>query len=141
MLLRLEPDQVNKYWAVVEKAIASSLPPVALEDVDLMNNILRNLISGEMQCWVVVKNKAIYSMLVTTPQFEIGGTKNLLIYTLYGFENLDLETWKEGFTYLSEYARSIGCKRIVAYSEVKRILQVCRLLGGETKYTFISLEV
>lgn len=141
MLLRLEPDQVNRYWSVIERAILEALPPVAVEDEGLLPNILKNLLSGNMQCWVVTKKKTIYAMLVTTPQFEIGGTKNLLVYTLYGFDNLDMETWKEGFNSLKKYAKSIGCKSIVAYSNVERIIQVCRLLGGETEYTFITLEV
>ena len=141
MLLRLEVDQVNRYWVIIEKAILESLPPVAKEDENLLPNILKNLLSGDMQCWVVAKNRTIYAMLVTTPQFEIGGTKNLLVYTLYGFDNLNMEIWEEGFLSLKKYAKSIGCKSIVAYSNVERILQVCRLLGGNIEYTFITLEV
>ena len=141
MLLRLEPDQINRYWEALKKLVASALPPTTLEEEATSNNIYKNLLSGDMHCWVAVKGKTSYAVVVTTFQYDTVGTWSFLIYALVGVQYLNLDSWKIIFNTLSKFAKANHCKRIIAYSNVERIIRISKTFGGEAKYTFITIPV
>lgn len=146
MLVRMLPEQISEYWEIVKFAIENSLPPIANETIDKMNRILENLMNESMQCWVSYSEaedkNVLDAVIVTTITNDYSSNiKSLLIYSLYGFSNISDKVWSEGYTTLSKWAKSIGCNRITAFTDVERIKEIVKSLGGEAKYTFISLPL
>ena len=146
MLTKLLPEQVTRYWDILRPAIEESLPPVAGETPDKMNRILAALIGGSLHCWVSSQIKderrILEGVMVTRILHDdVSETKSLLIYCLYGYDIISGNGWKSGFAALAKWAKSIGCSRIVAYSDVPRILDIVEKLGGDTRYHYISFPL
>jgi len=146
LLTKLLPDQVSKFWDVIKFAIEESLPPTVGENPDKMNRILSALLDGRAQCWVshedYVEGRRFEGVVVTQIITDgLSGTKNLLIYCLYGYDIVSNDSWKSGLKALAKWAISKKCSRIIGYTDVPKILKVVETLGGEAKYTFISLPL
>ena len=146
MLTRLLPDQVSNLWSIIKYAVEESLPPIAGESPNKMNNILTALLCSKAQCWMsYVKSKEgnKFEGLVITEitHGDISDTKSLLIYCLYGFEKASRKSWTGGMKALVKFASSRGCSSITAYSEIPSIISLVERLGGETKYRFIKIPL
>lgn len=146
MLTKLLPDQISHYWDILKPAIEASLPPVVGETPDKMNRVLAALIDGSLHCWISsrIKNeeRILEGMVVTKLLYDdVSDTRNLLIYCLYGLGVASDGAWRSGFITLAKWAKSRGCSRIVAYSDVPGILDIVNRLGGETKYRYISFPL
>ncbi len=146
MLTRLTPEQVSNFWDVIKYAVEESLPPITGEHPDRMNHILSALLSGKAQCW------ASYARIGEVGKFEgivltrilvddLSMTKNLLIYCLYGYEEVEEGSWLTGLKALIKFAKSRNCSRIIAYSEIPYIIKLASKLGAETNYTFVSFNL
>jgi hypothetical protein len=146
MLLKLLPEQVAKNWETFKDAIEASLPPVVGQASDRMNNILKSALIGKVECWVSFQNedglRKIDALILTTfTGDDISGTKNLLIYTFYGYGELSQKSWEEGCVAIFKYAKSRGCCRVIAYSDKDSIISGIKRMGGNTDYTFISVPL
>lgn len=140
VLLRLEGEQINRYWELIKQGILEAVKPE--EDYEqVLTNVLRSLLSGQMQCWIVTYEGEPKAIFTTAIQVEVGGIRSLLIYSMNGYSAISLDVWKGGLKYLRKFAKLQKCEKIVAYSNVERVLQVARMVGGETEYTFISIPV
>jgi hypothetical protein len=146
MLTKLLPEQVAKFWPIVKYAIEESLPPTVGEHPDKMNRILAACLDGDLEVWASYtrgEQEVMFEGIVVTliAYDRASNTKSLLIYCLYGYENVNLSSWNEGIEALYKYARSKECSRIVGYTSVPFIIKKVRELGGEADYTFISFPV
>ena len=144
MLVKLLPANIAEYWDIIKYAAENSLPPIVWENQNTMNNILESLLSDRMQCWVSYKEEGhkIDGVVITTVSEDLAsGSKNLLIYCLYAFGDTDKDTWVEGWTALSKYGKSLGCHRMVAYTEEPKMVQITWKLGGDARYTFCTLPI
>ena len=146
MLTRLLPEQVSKLWDIIKYAIEQSLPPIVGEHPDKMNRILSSLLSNKTQCWASYtrnEDKATFEGIVLTQLLydDASFTKNLLLYCLYGYTDVDRQSWFKGIKALAKYAKSQGCSQIIAYTDVPYMIEKCRELGGEAKYTLCSFDV
>ena len=52
MLVRLTSKQISDHWKAITPALKAALPPTTFKTNERMNNILRALLKGQMQCWV-----------------------------------------------------------------------------------------
>jgi len=146
MLTKLMPDQISNFWDIIKYAIEESLPPTVDESSNKMNNILSALLCGKAQCWAsydkIEDGNKFEGLVVTRITYDdVSDTKNLLIYCLYGYETVSKSNWLSGFKSLVKFAIGQGCNQIIGYSDVSLILKLVKHLGGETKYTFISLPL
>lgn len=141
MLLRFEPNQVVQCWDFVLEALEKVIPPIERKSAEYFNNIYRGILSNYMHCWFAFMSGEVKALVITNFQYQVGGTKDLLIYCLYGIENLDISMYRAGFEYLKIFAKKNGCSRVVSYSNVERIIRVSKALGADTSYTFISIPV
>ena len=143
MLIKLTTDQIAELWDIIKYAIENSLPPIAGEGPDKINNIFESLLVGTHQCWMSYtmeeeEVKKLQSIVVTTVTHDSASdTKNLLIYTMFGYRFISDKEWADGFKVLAKYAKSEKCQRIVAYSSEPRVIKMAELVGGESKYTFL----
>lgn len=146
MLTKLLPDQIAKHWEIIEYAVENSLPPIAGENPNKMNNILTAALSGKIDVWASYKRTeegAKFDGIVLTQMLyeEIVCTRNLLIYCLFGYEPSDKNSWTDGLVALYKYAKEKKCSKIVAYSQSKYIVRISNELGADTSYTFISFDI
>jgi hypothetical protein len=145
-LLKLLPDQVAKYWELLSPMVESTLPPIVGKDVGRMNSILESIMSGNMDMLqfydieedkVSVKGFAVVSDMITVDWTE----KQLLVYSVYGYENLSKRIIVDGFQLLMEYAAGQGCSSLVAYTNLDGLVKYVKRLGGSADYTFIRMGV
>ena len=146
MLTKLLPDQVSAHWDIIKYAIQESLPPIAGEGPDKMNNILTALLCSKAECWIssVVEeeNRRLEGVIITKLQYDdISRTKNLLIYCLYGYEGVSTESWTSGLKSLVKYASSKNCSRILAYTDIPYMIETAKKIGGEAKYVLCSFPL
>lgn len=148
MLLRLLEPQINDYWQVIRYAVQNSVPPFTYDSPEKMNNIYDALLNGDMQCWVYLDPKDNGESpdldavaLTTVTQDGVSGVRNLEVYSLYGLAFMQDRAWQEGLQGLMEYAKGQKCHRIIAYSNVPRMIDVAKQLKANTDFTFIYWEV
>ena len=145
MLVRLLPDQISKFWPIIKYAIEQSLPPIVGEHPDKMNRILSSALCGQLDVWVSYnkgEDNKIEGIVVTEFLFdEPSGTKNMLIYCLYGYNEVTDESWLYGISGLAKYAQSRQCNQIVTYTDIPYMIDLAKKIGGEADYTFISFDV
>ena len=132
---------------MIGDSIESSLPPKDFGSPNRMLNILTSLMLGDMQCWFIMSSPEITGeniVAILTTVVQGGGPteiKNLEIYTLFARRELTKSLLSSAYDTLRKFAKSKDCYRIIAYSDVDRIVSIVNELGGEAKYKFITLEV
>ena len=146
MLTKLLPEQISKFWDVIKYAVEQSLPPIVGESPDKMNRILSSALSGKVEVWASYNkgdkvNKFDGIVLTKMLYDDASDTRNLLIYCLYGYEEVNDVSWFDGFESLVKYAKSRGCLQIIAYSDIPYMIDIAKRLGGEADYTFISFDL
>lgn len=146
MLTKLLPEQISKYWDIIKYGVEQSLPPIVGESADKMNNILMSLLVDKTQCWAsyIKKNEnlSFEGVLLTRILYDDASrTRSLLIYCLYGYSQVDNESWIDGIKMLAKYAKSRKCSQIIAYSNLDRVMEVSKSLGANEPYYFISFDV
>ena len=146
MLVKLLPEQISEYWDIIKYAVENSLPPIANEAYDKMNRILEALLCDSMQCWVLYSEiedkRKLEAVVVTTLSTDLSsGVRSLMVYSLYGFSDLSDEAWKSGYETLARWGKGLGCNRVTAYTDVPKVCEVVKNLGGEARYMFVSLPL
>lgn len=142
MLKLLEPEKVVIFWDDIKSTLIYNLPPLAKDDGKALNNILESIIGYKTQVWVLLGEGKLYAVCITTTLEDPSTkTKNLLIYSLYGYSFVPEELWREGLSSLKAFAQGNGYSQIVAYTKVPTIVSLAKKLGGSTDTTFITLEV
>jgi len=145
MINRLLPEQVSKLWDIIKYAIEESLPPIVTKNSDSMNRILASLLSGKMSCWVLyTKNEGMNrfdAVVLTKIVFDDATyTKNLLLYSVYGYAKMEPRHWMEGFAFMSKYALAQGCDRLLAYTNVPYLIEMAKQYDADMQ-TFISFNI
>jgi len=146
MLTKLLPDQIAKFWDIIKYAVEESLPPIVGESPDKMQNILTGCLDGSLEVWISHKRTEdvtrIEAVVLTEFLYDRPSkTKSLLIYCLYGYEDIAKESWTEGLEVLKKYAKGRGCKQVVAYSEVPMIIELSKKLGGEARFMYLTFNI
>jgi len=141
MLVKLEAIQINEYWSVLFEMIKKGLP-IHLQYSINSNDLLTSLISGAMQCWVIMEGEKVHAVGTTAATKDPHtGQKSLLIYSAAGTHFVTDEMWVSAFTVLHDYAKSCGCSSIFAYTSVSRLINIASKLGFDVDTHVISTEV
>lgn len=144
---KLLPEQISAFWEVFKYALDATLVPITKEHPDKLNRILAAALSGKIELWagyVKEEGKPSKFEVIGVTQFlydEPSDTKNLLIYALYGYNQVDPTSWARMLAALSRYAKEKKCNQIIAYTKVPHLINVAKGLGADTDYTFISFDV
>jgi hypothetical protein len=141
MITKLLPGDISEYWDIISYGLDRSLPPVA-NGTERMNNILASLLAGSMDCWIGSEGDKIVGMMITAVSEDVcSGTRDLIIYALYGYNRLPGELWVKGYSLLSRYAKSKNCGRITAYTNVSSLIEISKRFGASTEYTYITVPL
>ena len=108
--------------------------------------VLQALIDDKLQMWLVVRvadNKVTLLGILTTQIKEEGvsGEKALLIYTLYGVQQMTLADFEANMQGLQNYAREQGCQRVVAYTIIDNVIKLAERLGADVSTRFLIFKV
>ncbi len=146
MLVRLLPDDISSKWKVIREALLRSLPSYVDNDDNAFNKLLFALLDETLHCWLIVeyedKQPMIHAVATTTIAMDsASGTKNLLIYSIAAFRTLSPELLKDAMESIQNFARSLKCSKIIAFTDVKKIVDMAKLLGANTAQTLIEMEV
>ena len=146
MLIKLLPENITKNWDTIKYAIEHSLPPMAGEGIDKMNRIFEALLAGSLECWAAYRYEEsgvkIFGIATTQLLYEPNSdVYNLLIYSTYSFRLVSEEEWLDSYNTLAEYARSLNCKGLIAYTKEARVLEIVEKIGGTAETRFLSLPI
>ncbi len=146
MLIRLASDQVARYWDFIKDGLEEALPPVVGMQPERMSNILTAIMVDEITVWLSVEEtetaNEITGFIATSLNTDKpSGTKSLLLYAVYGVMTCTDKSWSEGLKAMKKYAKTEGCHRIVAYSDVPSIIKYVERIGGEAKYRLLSIPL
>ncbi len=145
MITRLLPDQVSGFWDVIKYAVEQSLPPIVTRHSDSMNRILSSLLSGKTTCWASYgksEEKSNLNGIILTKLIydDTTHTKNLLLYSVYGYSKVKEKFWMEGFAFMSKHAIAQGCDRLIAYTDVPFLIEMAKRYNADMQ-TFISFDI
>ena len=146
MLVQLTPSQIAQAWPSLREPIRKALIPQMDVSAEALNNILRNLEQGTSQAWlltdIVEGRSVVYAVGTTCFSVEaMTGTKNLLIYSLYGFQFIPEHIWKDSLNTLLIFAKREGCFKLIAFTLVDRVIEIAQGLGAQSNIRQLTWEV
>ncbi len=146
MLVKLLPNDIERGWDVISKALETSLPAHVNVDEVGMSNLLYALLDDKLQCWLIAGDdfveRGMTGIITTLTVIDPpSGTRNLLIYSLTAYRQLTQEIINDGYETIKAYAKAKDCFKIIAYTDVPRIEQMVLALGGKKGHTLLELEI
>ena len=146
MIILLHPDKIIQFTPLIKEALRHLVPKDSQEEVGDM--LLVDLVSGKIQAWLQFEEdngerKVLGIVLTTQIQDPCLPIKDLLICGAYSQFHTSNGIWKESAETLKRYARSRGCKRITAYTNVPRLIDLFKeIFGGErVMYCMANIEI
>lgn len=112
--------------------------------------VLREIQSGKIQLWAIgavksEKERVALGVVATSFVIDhITGDRNLLVNALHkasGDVEFDDAMWLDGILHLKLYASQQGCKKIVAFSDNPRVIEMFEKFGGSANVRFLQMEV
>ena len=143
-LTRLLPEQTAKLWPEIKPVVFKALPPTATETRDGMLSILSSFITGRLHCWIITNDEtnAITGILTTAVIPEpITNQRSLLIYTISTVDGGELRAVIRDFQRLVEFAKSVGCEKIMAYTANPRVSSLMKRLGWDVSFTLGTYSI
>jgi hypothetical protein len=145
-LLKLLPDQIGEMWHVLKPSIEAALPPTSIDDANRGALILASLLTGRLDCMLVVKvrddgNSIIAVVVVQVLEHVDSDSKTLFVYAMYGTGIAAGKDWLVIIDLIKDYARGQGCSRLSALSKVESVIKIMQLMGADTDYRLLTLEV
>lgn len=141
--MRLAPEQIHKDWDAISQAIEASLPEFSSRgDSMRIHQVYKALMNESAECWLLSQGDAPYVLGVVYAYVDdFTKDKNLLIYALYGYKPIAYSVWTMVFKTIKEKAKSYGCNRLIAYSNLDRVIKIAEVLGWNTDFRFMFMEV
>lgn len=146
-LVKLYPEQVARHWEFLSPLIEAALPPISSNGTDRMLSIFESILAGNLdvvQFFQLNEDSSVAAraFAVVAEISNIDGTgKQLLVYSIYSFDNVTKAEIVEGLKLLTNYAKGQGCDALTAYTNLPGLIAYFRRIGGSSDYSFIRLEV
>ena len=146
MLTPLMPDFVSANFNMFQPYVKTATNGSGGNDLA----VLREIQSGKIQLWAIgvqKSEKESVALGVVATSFVIDhltGDRNLLVNALHkANESVELsdDVWLDGILHLKMYALQQGCKKIVAFSDNPRVVEMFERFGGSAKVRFLQMEV
>ncbi len=144
--VRLQPENLKHVWDVVRYGVIRSVPPHVPRSQETARSILRNLIAGKAQCWVLFdqdeeSRKNIHAALVTAVETEsLSGARIMVIWAVYAYRVTPGEGWELVRKALVDFARAQGCTSIMGTSSNPRVIALAEQMGA-IKTTLLAREI
>lgn len=139
-LAELTPEQVLEDWDAISNGISLSLPPTNTNGE--LEEILPLLTGGSMKCWIFSEGEDIWVLLTLMPVVDQGSkVPNLLVYSVYAYKPVNLQKWTMIIGEIKKYAKIKGYHSLIAFSNVERIVNIAEVLGWDTSFRVLKVEV
>jgi hypothetical protein len=141
VIVRIDSTKISDHWEAIKPTIAAAFSSSSVDITEAeFNNILQQLIAGNMQCWMAFREKEPRILMITTFILDPRGIKSLLIYSVSAYmPNTDAE-WLEVYEYMKEWGKKNNCVNIVAFTQNNRILDIARKFGA-TIDNFVTFKI
>lgn len=142
MLVMLFPEQISSNWDEIRGLIKEATPGPKSGSVERMNNILEDLLVGKKKMWISYNEEEVFDGLVGTEVYldRINGIRTMEIFAIWG-KGAEEGSWTKGWETLARYAVHDKCKRIVAYTKERSLIERVEALGGDTSFVFCDIEL
>lgn len=146
MIIKLLPNQISNVWEYIRLGILNTPSPLMDVSPESIRNILRSLLIGEMQCWLAIKKidgkDEVFGYILTSIYTDIiSKTRLLNIYDIYAFRTIDKEIITAGLSAINGFAKANNCKKLTAYSDIGKIIDLATTLGFKTSARLLTMEV
>lgn len=136
MLIQLQPSQISILWDTIRHGVLKANKVPVENEAQFSSRLLKNLLSGKYQCWVVHKDedgeRRIVAIGVTViTNSLLYDTRVLHVLSLYGHRTLTDDVAKDSFDKIKSYAKRNKCVKIEAYTSSKRIKELMGTQGFE----------
>jgi hypothetical protein len=123
-LILVEPENVNKVWAGVEKMIAAAMEKLNIGDLGVTK---RELLAGEALLWLAWNGEDVKAAAVT----QIGKANGTKVCTIVGCGGHGIKEWLPLIAGLEVYAAQENCRamRIIGRPGWKRALPDYKPIG------------
>jgi len=141
----LSPLEVSKFWNVLKALVHDAMPEDLLTDESVLR-VLNCFLSGKCQAWLLFdiggEEPRVAGMswtrLVTD---EVYGVRSCVIEMAYAYDFITEPAWARAYKQIEIFARDSGCSRIVAYSNVARVIEMAEKLGFQIQHVMLAREV
>lgn len=107
-----------------------------------MANVLKAIVGGRLECWALYNKEELWAIgTFEVWQDSMSGAKSLLIYSTYSYHPVTPEVWHWLIIEVRKYAKSMGCRKVVAYSNRDYVVKLFTAFGGDPSYHFLQVEV
>jgi len=140
MLKKLDNKQVGEYWNEIKPAIRKAFPRQPRDVEDWLNKLLEKILRDEGQVWIGLDEvgKVVFILVTLFIEDPCSGSKQLLVYSLFGYRLVEDKLWKKSQETLKTFALDSKCNELVAYSEVERVVDIAKKTGADVSTTFIQ---
>lgn len=145
-LVTLSSEEIVQKWEQLSPLIQCSLPPIFTNNAEIMSRFLAATQTGAIELHVFgVEDEQLLPMaLIGTMLFNDGfsGSKNMVIVCLTALKDLSRpDIWSKGMDLLKHVAKTRGCLSILAYSNVRSIIELIKSIGGTAEFTLLKIGV
>ncbi len=143
MIIQLLPEQITAYWEVIKFGVLSVNVMVSEQKTVLYcRNLLKNLLSGKYQCWLVLaEDREIKAIMITRIIEDIGDIRHLFVDVVYGYKASTQAEKEEVGEHLKKFAAQLGCERILAYVVNELGERAARGIGMTHLFKIFSMEI
>lgn len=141
-MLHLSCDQISHWWGSIREVLEFIAPPHEDVTEEGARVLLEQLMSETAQVWVPTEGGEVKGMLITMVRREFMlNTLNLYVMAAYSYTGVSNELWQKTLDTIRKFALGQGCVNIVGHTQVERIKDVVKMLGGDVSTTLIQLKV
>lgn len=143
MLVRLTPNYVSDQWELYGSMIEQSLIPYVGTNDLIMTKVLHKILDGKLIVWVHTDEKDNPTSVLTTVVYEepITEVRALLIYSAFGADNANKNVIQDAIMKLRQFAKAKGCDSVIAYSNVRSVIEFCKVTGGNPEFSLLTWSV
>lgn len=143
MIIKLQPNQITKLWDSIRYGVINAVAPLVDPTPDNIQDILCQLLRQDMQCWCVFdEDKNIQGYIVTSITIDTNTKfRTLIIYSLFLYEKVSMETWDKGMKDIEEFAKANNCSRVAAYTNHEAVLAIAKNNNYNTDYKYIIKDI
>ena len=146
MIAMLTSEDVIKWWDLIKEGVRKTLPTFAKDAPVILSNVLEAILARNLYCWciyeVVNGEPKTYGFFLTQDieNYAIG-TKGCIIISLHTVRFLEDNLWVEFIQDLRKSLKSLGYNYILAWSGIKRIVEMSAKAGANVENVLMFTEV
>lgn len=143
MIIKILSPQIPAFWDAIKFTVRSAEP---LNDESLQpvyNDLLQALLSDKAQCFVSVgSERRLRGLILSRVMMDtVTDEVFLMLGSLYAWDKITDEEYKEGHDLIMRFARKQDCKYIAARTSNLRTMEIANNLGFREKYRMFEVRL